>query len=1065
MAAQTVVQSCSRSLVEAKWDARETATTKLVDEVDELFAEAGRGVVVLRMGQQRALQLRRGAMRSVEVKLPTAQNAEEPHMIQVTCRLVTDGEDDPHPPVYELHLAENQRKLEAGSYFAQSVKKSEHSVRFAASDTSIFVGLLAASQTLHVELECRSLSGVLGAERRLSAESRTLGNAAGGEEQATSHTCSPRQRLEAKLSQRQQARPSRIAGGAADYMFGGDVARSAALGTRSAAKRVRWQWEHHLGWRSFSSEESDIIEDMFSFGRASVELRSGKNKGTMTEVFFETMQQIDQTTHNTRAVRRTKAPFNVGAPDALLLRCLWLWLGPCNRFFSMFRRARGSWVRKLSPEFPHHLARRLRQTSQERHSLICIATAGAFAFFLKRQRELHLARCRTALRQLVWYKNILAVSRLQFMYSLLKKHKESMHEKGHRSKGHQRLVAILTGDDSAPALPIDGYLEQAKLGTVRAYARASARMLGRFKELRRTSSRNALTEGDGGSWESADREHLRKEMHRILAARGFTVCPLAYSRARGRVSVHGTSASHRGTRPTTQMSLANPKKSSWATTGNASSASSSYGEVKDTSSLPSAEFSFATPVVPSAPPVKMSSAQYKIFAQKMRQRHEREEQRLRISLEAEALGSCSDIVVTKITKRYRLQFFRDSFPDLPWVGLLDNMMLVIQGKMSFQAPSQRELFKSMLPNFNDARRVALQKLGLVAPLEAALWAHPVVLGMISRLHKLPADGNVERSPDAWKAAIFVGSPGGCADAAGRDAVGSTLTTHASIGTSDQRVRRRLADLGGPFLAGADARILDVTAAPLDWKENALMSGGGDRALDMPQETEPQNIRIERLRKQRSQLSEDTRPRDGEALLVHSARVAQQRYNENWMLTPNMSPKERAFREELLPLLSQVIVGKPVAGRLKTPAAGQARPRATTATAAISGAGRKREAEVQTPPGVAAFMAAYEEQALASGGILWGGLGAPAAQTATTSGRRLHLVGPSNAAPPLPPLQPAAPKTTSDIGELVKRCDALDTIIAMDGGIGGFAQRSPVGWNAGRDSRRTCCGECQGAKAQ
>ncbi|CAK0822407.1 unnamed protein product, partial [Prorocentrum cordatum] len=72
------------------------------------------------------------------------------------------------------------------------------------------------------------------------------------------------------------------------------------------------------------------------------------------------------------------------------------------------------WVHRLSEDCPRKLARWLLKAAQNRRALVSVAAAGAMAFFLARQRELHLTRARMAMRQLAWYKVLCTISRMQY---------------------------------------------------------------------------------------------------------------------------------------------------------------------------------------------------------------------------------------------------------------------------------------------------------------------------------------------------------------------------------------------------------------------------------------------------------------------------------------------------------------------------------------------------------------------------------------------------------------------------------------------------------------------------
>jgi hypothetical protein len=105
-------------------------------------------------------------------------------------------------------------------------------------------------------------------------------------------------------------------------------------------------------------------------------------------------------------------------------RLMRLWIGNCSKYSDNVPRAKGQWVRKLSAECPRKIIKFLRKAVQDRSALTTVAIVGAFAFFRKRQTELHFMRARTAMRQLVWYKALFAASRIRYLVCLVAKNRE-----------------------------------------------------------------------------------------------------------------------------------------------------------------------------------------------------------------------------------------------------------------------------------------------------------------------------------------------------------------------------------------------------------------------------------------------------------------------------------------------------------------------------------------------------------------------------------------------------------------------------------------------------------------
>ncbi|CAK8996499.1 Putative serine/threonine-protein kinase nek3, partial [Durusdinium trenchii] len=115
------------------------------------------------------------------------------------------------------------------------------------------------------------------------------------------------------------------------------------------------------------------------------------------------------------------------------MKVLQLWLGKRRWMGRACRWDKGAAWAKLSPECPQKLAHKLLRTRQEQSVLTSIAIAGGFAFFLQRQRQLHLMRSRTALRQLAWYKALFAASRFLILSCFLVKGRQQAKTKHSKS--------------------------------------------------------------------------------------------------------------------------------------------------------------------------------------------------------------------------------------------------------------------------------------------------------------------------------------------------------------------------------------------------------------------------------------------------------------------------------------------------------------------------------------------------------------------------------------------------------------------------------------------------------
>jgi hypothetical protein len=241
-----------------------------------------------------------------------------------------------------------------------------------------------------------------------------------------------------------------------------------------------------------------------------------------------------------------------------------------------------------------------------------------------------------------------------------------------------------------------------------------------------------------------------------------------------------------------------------------------------------------------------------------------------------------------ILKRYRLRFFEEDVPDLPFLPFMQTWMLVIMSKQSFHTPQEKALFDARLKDFKQIRRAALKKSGVFAPMEATLWAHPVVLQLAASLQKAETLGD---SSIAWKTRIFDGryELSSC-----RDSTPASLFSHAPPGGTDAQRLRKLADIGGAFV---------VRTAPGDALHQRMnVSGDSDMRIATTQSgfhirgpdgtttqvvrtedctldvacsnLEPHDIRIESLRRRRRDAGNR---RDGVSVADDAALKAQKRY--------------------------------------------------------------------------------------------------------------------------------------------------------------------------------------------
>lgn len=76
-------------------------------------------------------------------------------------------------------------------------------------------------------------------------------------------------------------------------------------GTNLFFTDVHWQWEHRTGFKDYSQEESDRIEEHFQRGDWLMRMKSGKGKNAKPrEIFFYDMVQLDPTSNSLRNIKR-----------------------------------------------------------------------------------------------------------------------------------------------------------------------------------------------------------------------------------------------------------------------------------------------------------------------------------------------------------------------------------------------------------------------------------------------------------------------------------------------------------------------------------------------------------------------------------------------------------------------------------------------------------------------------------------------------------------------------------------------------------------------------------------
>jgi hypothetical protein len=427
----------------------------------------------------------------------------------------------------------------------------------------------------------------------------------------------------------------------------------------------------------------------------------------------------------------------------------------------------------------------------------------------------------------------------------------------------------------------------------------------------------------------------------------------------------------------------------------------------------------------------------------------------------------------KITKRYLLQFFEDDDQGLPWLSLMQSLILVIEGVAQFHSGQEYTVFNTKLRSFNQIRKAASKKPGLFPPLEAALWSHPVILTLATRLQRAMCRGD---GASAWKSSLFEGCYVASSD---RDAAGDSLNSGMRIGDESSHLLRKLADLSGQF--ATDNRwstepdppsavltpfsvAIAATTTAAHYPVHAFGESSEpmvppqivrytDKAKELAHEVTPRDLRIEMLRRKRRARDALTAPREDYPLEAHADLKAQQRYGE-WMLKSNVPAAARSAKAKMLPYFESLV--SPTSQTCSPPPARRRR-RPLGAPVDAEKLAHSSEEDQENPTLAHADSATLHADASASG---------PADMMMAQSLERkkatavvsapLHSTSSMQEAGSASSAQAVregasnrSPQTAEDIGKLFLQMDALHTIIDVDTSeIGGFANRCPAGWKSG-----------------
>eukprot|EP00746_Dinoflagellata_sp_MGD_P079206 gnl/MRDRNA2_/MRDRNA2_31648_c0_seq1.p1 gnl/MRDRNA2_/MRDRNA2_31648_c0~~gnl/MRDRNA2_/MRDRNA2_31648_c0_seq1.p1 ORF type:complete len:1145 (+),score=263.67 gnl/MRDRNA2_/MRDRNA2_31648_c0_seq1:52-3486(+) len=987
----------------------------LAEDLDALFAEMGRLTATVRLGAPTSLKIRSGILRTVELKVPKPPQEDQEVGVQITCRSEPAAADDRKKAKdagnFDIYVAETQRQISMGAWKQTSLDKPIHRFRCGTEYGSLFINLWA-QKDCQVQLQCKLAQDQKAA---LTVE-RHEGEEEAGEEKVMSATVSLRKRLDAKLNSRRS--------------------------------------DDDVG-RELPSRDGD--------NKAAAE-SPGKPKKKHKHFIFlgkpagEPITMDDETVFNAQQ------------------RVFELLLGPCKppNLFSRVRRPTNPAWQSLSPEAPKKLLRYLKKIAQDRYVMTVSAVVGGFAFFIKRQRELHLMRSQLAMRQLAWYKSIFTCSRLIFFMVFIAKGRRGIPQTTLRKS--LRKVDTDHGADDEKELAVEEVRRFVGL-----FGRRRGGQRGKSPPSPRKNEAVSAAKQDDKEERSNDRRNSEETetIEGYLASLGFTLRPQCdeqdmylpgFGGRRGRrlsgKTRKKTAAKDladrlgRAVNLTLPSSLPDPK--ALAPSSPSHAALTGEGAFTDTGGNGAAEVADEVSdeemqlaevhkevvdrivycqasaeesrllLSNSAGSMQMMGAERfnKFQKESMKRMTDKLWQQRQAQLEAER-GDRPVVIV----KRYNLQFFQEEI-DLTWMSLFRSMLLVITEKSNFQTPYERHIFESKLRQFNQVRKLAQKKPGLFEPLEAALWAHPVVVQRAARVQRAL---NTGAGATAWKATIF---EGGCEFSSFRDPTGKCLLPQSD--PDEFRILRKVADIAGHFVtrtaASYDAGDNDsctVLGSLPGYAASATASGhtltafgtrdgpysGPHLANDLPAmlrtrdgvkevsgDIKPRDLRIEDLRKRRLERQKKESPRAGNPLVEHADAWAQSHYDKCWLLRTDVPDKAHERKEKMCGFFEGLVVPEeappPISpgGQSNLSAiAGEITPKVPTHRKTMIHA----KGSTEEPPAAAALPA--------------------------VSSTKVPAAGP--------------PQSLEDIEALIKRSDALQTILDLDGEHG-FGQRCPLGWKSG-----------------
>lgn len=480
---------------------------------------------------------------------------------------------------------------------------------------------------------------------------------------------------------------------------------------------------------------------------------------------------------------------------------------------------------------------------------------------------------------------------------------------------------------------------------------------------------------------------------------------------------------------------------------------------------------------------QIGSNRFKQFYQGTRQRAA--DSIIKKEVRHDKVETSTGVVRVKFAKRYLLQFFESERADLQWLSLMQTLMLVIQGTSQFHSALEASTFHAKLRFFNQIRKAALKGPGLFAPLEAALWSHPVIVQLAAKLQRVMCRGD---GALAWKSQLFEG----CYDQASSRDIGDVLPRSAHgggtprAGGENSHVRRKLAEISGQFTVdscGADHSVRGVELTPFDVTTGATTTDGKvqmhsfgeqnkssstqvcryeNKVLQLAHEAVPREVRIDTLRKKRRAKVMLEYPREGHPLEAHSDLKAQERY-AHWMMRTDVPFSGHSRKAEMLPYFDSLV--SPSSSTFSPPLASCKRVGRPDAPGVHATSLSKDSCESEYLPEDSAKSASsaavglVEPHSHERGVPFSSNDGDPhQAHTVTTgsgSGNRRQAAsggaaGSNGRVAGNGQVVPISnPQTAEEVGKLFLNMDALQTILQVDSSdIGGFANRCPAGWRSG-----------------